>query len=303
MRWMLCFGGLLLAIGCMTRPLYANPLEGKPTIRIWELGAPGAVGTELADVPLLSVYTPTVANTTKAAVIVVPGGGYGGLANDHEGHQIGVWLNSQGLKAYVLTYRLAPRYRYPAALQDAQRAIQWVRANAASENVDPSKLGMIGFSAGGHLASSAATTILAGLPDATDPIERVSSRPDFVLLCYPVITLEDPYTHGGSRSNLLGPDATPARLKELSTHERVTSDTPPMFLFHTGEDTPVPAENSVLMYMALRKAGVPAELHVFERGVHGVGLAVHMRGTEDWPELAAKWMLNNRWMDPDFAVP
>jgi acetyl esterase/lipase len=303
MRWMLCFGGLLLAIGCIPRPLHANPLEGKPTIRLWERGAPDAVGTEPADVPLLSVYSPTFANTTKGAVIVVPGGGYGGLANDHEGHQIGVWLNSQGLKAYVLTYRLAPRYRYPAALQDAQRAIQWVRTNAASENVDPNKLGMIGFSAGGHLASSAATTILAGVPNATDPIERVSSRPDFVLLCYPVITLEDPYTHGGSRTNLLGPDATPQRLKELSTHERVTSDTPPMFLFHTGEDTPVPAENSVLMYMALRKAGVPAELHVFERGVHGVGLAVHIRGTENWPELATKWMLNNHWMDPDFAVP
>ena len=191
---------------------------------------------------------------------------------DHEGKQVAEWLNSLGIAAFVLKYRLGPRYHHPAMLQDAGRAIRTVRAGAAHWGLDPHKIAIIGFSAGGHLASTAGTHFDAGKPDAEDPIERVSSRPDRMILVYPVIALATPYGHAGSLRNLLGDNPSQELVESLSNERQVTKETPPTFLAHTNADKGVPAENSLLFALALRKAGVPVELHLFERGQHGLGL-------------------------------
>jgi acetyl esterase/lipase len=250
-------------------------------------GAPNAAGGEDQDKPSLSYYFPARKNGT--AVVVCPGGGYGALAMDHEGRQIAEWLNSLGISAFVLKYRLGPRYRHPSMLHDAQRAIRMVRSQAAALGLAADRIGIWGFSAGGHLASTAATHFDDGKADAADPVERVSSRPDFAVLAYPVISFTTPYTHRGSKRNLLGDDPDEKLVQSLSNELQVTPRTPPTFLFHTNEDTGVPPENSVLFYMALRKAGVPAELHIYERGRHGVGLAATDATLSSWPARLADW--------------
>jgi len=257
---------------------------------LWPNGAPGAVGTEPADKPSLTVYLPPAGKANGTAVVVCPGGGYGGLANDHEGKQIAAYLNGLGVTAFVLQYRLGPRYRHPAPLQDVQRALRTVRARATEWQVDPKRLGVMGFSAGGHLASTAATHFDDGKPEDTDPVERAGCRPDFAILCYPVISMKPPYTHQGSRNNLLGnkPDAN--LVESLCNDEQVTAQTPPTFLFHTTTDTVVLPENSVLFYLALRKHKVPAELHIYEKGPHGVGLARKDPVLASWPERLAAWL-------------
>jgi acetyl esterase/lipase len=255
---------------------------------LWPGGAPGALGNQDADRPSLTAYLPE--QRTGMAVIVCPGGGYGHLAVDHEGRQIAAWLNSQGIAAFVLQYRLGPRYRHPAPLQDAQRAIRLVRSRAASLGLSPSRIGIWGFSAGGHLASTAATQFDAGHPTSNDPVERASSRPDFAILAYPVISFTTDYVHRGSRRNLLGDDPDPELTASLSNETRVTAQTPPTFLFHTNADAGVPPENSVLFYMALRKFGVPAELHIYERGRHGLGLAPLDLAASSWPARLADWL-------------
>lgn len=257
---------------------------------LWPDGAPGALGTGPADRPKLTVYRAPLDSATGTAVIVCPGGGYSSLASDHEGRQFGEWLNSLGFSAFVLQYRLGPRYRHPAPLQDAQRAIRLVRARAAEWGLDPARLGILGFSAGGHLASTAATHFDDGRPDAADPIERQGSRPDFAVLAYPVVSLFDPPAHSGSRRNLLGEPADPALVELLSNERHVTARTPPTFLFHTADDAAVPVANSLLFFEALRKAGVAAELHVFAHGKHGVGLAASDPSLSAWPRLCATWM-------------
>jgi acetyl esterase/lipase len=175
-------------------------------------------------------------------------------------------------------------------LLDAQRAIRLVRARAAEWGVDPSRVGILGFSAGGHLASTAATHFDDGRPDAIDPVERQGSRPDFAVLAYPVVSLFDPPAHASSRRNLLGEPPDPALVELLSNERQVTPRTPPTFLFHTADDASVPAQNSVSFFEALRKAGVAAELHVFAHGKHGVGLAADDRALSAWPRLCAAWM-------------
>jgi acetyl esterase/lipase len=222
--------------------------------------------------------------------VVCPGGGYGALADDHEGRQVARWLNSLGVAAFVLKYRIAPRYHHPAPLRDAQHAIRTVRANAQDWHIDPQRVGIWGFSAGGHLASTAGTHFDDGKPDAEDPIERVSCRPDFLILAYPVITFTEPSTHKGSRRNLLGQEPDPKLVESLSNEKQVTAQTPPTFLFHTDADRGVPPENSVLFYLALRKAGVPTELHIYEKGQHGVGLAPKDPILSSWPGRLADWM-------------
>jgi acetyl esterase/lipase len=265
---------------------------------LWPDGAPGAVGSEPVDKPKLTVYRASAEDANGAAVVVCPGGGYGRLAADHEGKQVAEWLNSLGVSAFVLQYRLGPRYHHPAPLQDAQRAIRMVRSRASEWAVDPARVGILGFSAGGHLASTAATHWGDGRADAADPIERQGSRPDFAVLAYPVISLEGAAAHVGSRRNLLGEPADPGLVELLSNERQVTPRTPPTFLFHTADDPGVPVANSLLFFGALQAAGVPAELHVFAHGKHGVGLAADDPALSNWPRLCALWMEGRGLLTP-----
>jgi acetyl esterase/lipase len=269
----------------------AGGQASEPRIELlWPAGAPGSVGDEAADKPTLTIWLPPADRANGAAVVICPGGGYGHLAVDHEGKQVAEWLNANGIAAFMLKYRIAPRYRHPAPLDDAQRAIRTVRARAAEWKVDPSRIGILGFSAGGHLTSTAATHFDAGDKDARDPIDRVSCRPDFAVLLYPVISFTTPYTHSGSRKNLLGDKPDEKLVEHLSNEKQVTAATPPTFLVHTNEDSGVPPENSVLFYLGLRKAGVPAELHIYERGRHGLGLGPKDMPFSTWPQHCIEWM-------------
>jgi len=268
----------------------ADPKAPLEELLLWPDGAPGAIGSEPADKPALLVQLPPKDKANGTAVVVCPGGGYGHLAMGHEGYEIADWLNGQGIAAFILKYRIAPRYHHPAPLQDAQRALRTVRANAAKWHVDPNRIGIWGFSAGGHLASTAGTHFNVGDSQATDTIDRMSCRPDFLILGYPVITMSDPFTHAGSRRNLLGDKPDPKLVEEFSNEKQVTDKTPPTFLFHTTADTAVPAENSAMFYLALRKAKVPAELHIYEPGKHGVGLASKDDVLANWPDRLAAWL-------------
>lgn len=257
---------------------------------LWPHGAPGAVGDEAKDKPTLTVYLPSPDHANATAVVVIPGGGYGGVAIDHEGKQPAQWLNTLGVAAFVLNYRIAPRYHYPAPIDDGQRAVRTVRARAKEWGVRPDRIGVWGFSAGGHLASTLGTHFDSGKIDAEDPIERAGSRPDFLILAYPVITMDPATTHMGSRRNLLGENPDAKLAASLSNETQVTSQTPPTFLFHTSEDRAVLPENSILFYLALRKAGVPAELHIYEKGNHGVGLALKSSVLSSWPRRLGDWL-------------
>ena len=279
--------------------------EEAKVLKLWPDGAPGALGTEAADVPTLTVYLPKPEVATGAAVVICPGGGYGMHAVEHEGTQVAEWLNSIGVAGFVLKYRLGPRYHHPAMLQDASRAIRTVRARASEWSLDPKRVGIVGFSAGGHLASTAGTHFDRGRPDAADPVERVSSRPDVVMLIYPVIALATPYAHAGSRRNLLGENPPQELVESLSNETQVTKDTPPTFLAHTNADTGVVAENSILFVLALRKAGVPVEFHLFEKGQHGLGLGSGSKqfkiaadpAFSAWPGLCATWLKGRGFLD------
>lgn len=218
------------------------------------------------------------------------------LAIDKEGTQVAHWLNERGVAAFVLTYRLGPRYHYPVELLDAQRALRYVRSHAAENGLEPDRIGIMGFSAGGHLASTAGTHFDAGDPDAADPVERVGSRPDFMVLAYPVISMEPGITHNGSLHNLLGEQPNPVLRNELSSETQVTPQTPPTFLFSTTNDQGVSVLNSVLFYEALVRAGVPAEIHLFEQGHHGSGLGQGSPQLRMWPVLLQNWMYLHGWM-------
>jgi acetyl esterase/lipase len=246
--------------------------EIQPPLPLWPDGAPGALGKQDKDIPTLTPYLPEPAVATGAAIVICPGGGYGGLAA-HEGNDYALWLNQHGVAGFVLKYRLGSAgYRHPIMLGDAARAVRLVRAKAADWKVDPKRVGIMGSSAGGHLASTLLTHFDAGKPEASDPIERESSRPDLGILCYAVITLGR-YTHEGSKENLLGKNP-PAELVQLLSNElQVTPQTPPCFVWHTWEDTAVPVENSLQFAAALRAAKVPFDLHIYQQGQHGIGLA------------------------------
>jgi acetyl esterase/lipase len=270
------------------KPPTPAPLQEPQTFPLWENGAPGALGHDDSDIPTLTYY-PTRGGV-PTAVIVAPGGGYRGLAMNHEGRQVANWLNAAGISAFVLKYRLGPRYHHPIELGDAQRAIRLVRSHAAEYGLKPDRIGMMGFSAGGHLTSTAETHFDGGNPDAPDPIDRVSSRPDFAILGYPVISFTAPYTHKGSAQALLGDSPDPRLVESLSNEFQVTPQTPPTFLFSTSEDTGVPSENSVTFYLALHKAHVPAEMHIFQHGPHGVGLDLGDPTLGEWPKLLINWL-------------
>ena len=271
-------------------PMQPAPLQDGQVIALWSGRAPGALGTDESDIPTLTVFLPRSLGPNTPAAIVCPGGSYRNLASNHEGRQVASFLNSLGIAAFVLRYRLGPRYHHPVELGDAQRAIRTVRAHAGEWHLDPTRIGIVGFSAGGHLAMTASTHFDAGRADAEDAVERASSRPDFAVLGYPVISMTEAWTHRGSRTNLLGDSPDPALARSLSGEQSVIPQTPPTFIFQTNEDTVVPAENAVYYYLALRKAGVPAEMHVFEKGSHGVGLANDNPALSTWSPLLANWL-------------
>ena len=282
--WLACLG-LVLAIEAGA----AEPVK----VRLWPAGAPGAKGDAEYDQPFVEVWQADAAETSGAAMVICPGGGYGGLAVDHEGKQVAEWCSARGITAFVLHYRLGSKgYHYPTQLLEVQRALRLARANAAAYGVDPQRIGIWGFSAGGHLASMAATLFDERPAGGTDDaIDAVSPRPDLAVLGYQVISLNSAATHRGSRKNLLGPDGDDGLAEQLSTERRVTANTPPTFLFQTDEDAGVPAENAVAFYLALRQHKVPAELHVYERGRHGVWLAAGDPVLATWPDRLHDWLV------------
>lgn len=266
------------------------------TIPLWEGGAPGALGTEDADRPTITVYRAGGAGS-GTGVVIAPGGAYAALSMNNEGRQEAYWFNAMGVTAFVLKYRLGPRYHHPIQLGDAQRAIRTARARASEFGILPDRIGMMGFSAGGHLTATAGTRHDDGKADAADPIERVSSRPDFLILAYPVISFQPGIAgpnvltaYGNSGRNLLGESPDPKLLDDLSAERQVTAQTPPAFLFHTTADGLVGVENSVQFYLALRKAKVPAEMHAFENGAHGVGMGLSDPALSAWPTLLSNWL-------------
>ena len=261
---------LILACWCASLMLsHANMLTPIP---LWPEGAPGALGTSTNDIPMLTVYLPDAGKATGAAMVICPGGGYAHLAA-HEGNDYALWLNQHGVAGFVLQYRLGSHgYHHPAMLNDAARAVRWVRAHAGDYRIDLKRVGIMGSSAGGHLASTLVTHFDAGNPSAADAVERQSSRPDLGILCYPVISLGD-FAHLGSKRNLLGTNPPPELVQQFSSELQVTAATPPCFVWSTAEDKTVPVENSLLFAAALQKNHVPFDLHIYQKGRHGIGLA------------------------------
>lgn len=286
---------------CLLLTASMLPLAADDWKPLWPDGAPGAHGSEDRDIPALQFHPADKETANGCGVVVCPGGGYGGLAMGHEGVEIAAWLNQRGISAWILRYRLgSANYHHPIQKGDVLRAIRTVRHQAESVGVDPTRIGVWGFSAGGHLASTAATHFDTGNPSASDPIDQISSRPDFAILCYPVITMDESFTHKGSRRNLLGKDRYDnAELVELLSNEkRVTADTPPTFLFHTTEDKAVPVENALAFYAALRQHRINCELHVYQKGRHGVGLASKDPVLGTWPSRLADWLQANDFLQP-----
>jgi acetyl esterase/lipase len=264
---------------------------------LWPTGAPGAVGATDEDKPRLEVFGAAGA-TPHTAVIVCPGGGYTHLAYEKEGTRIAEWLNTQGISAFVLTYRLAPRYKQPAPFEDGKRAVRWVRAHAADYHVDPNRIGMWGFSAGGHLVGMVGTHFDAGNPQATDLIDRSSSRPDFVISAYGLLALDGEAARKESLSSFTDRPVTPELIRELSPASSVTAHTPPFFIFATTDDARVPVLSSVAFYAAMQRAGVPVEMHLYEHGPHGVGLAMPFPELSTWTGLLENWLKFHGWIDP-----
>ena len=274
----------------------AQPPEAFP---IWPEGVPGAIkngGPETLDQglvrnvhePSLTPYLPPPGRANGTAVIVCPGGGYTVLAIDKEGRAVADWLNTLGISAFVLKYRLK-EYGHPAPLRDVLRAVRLLRSEAAKWSIRPDRIGVIGFSAGGHLAASAATMFDAPEGRTGAPLDRLSARPDFAILVYPVVSLVGSFTHTGSRNALLGKDADRALLEKYSNELQVTARTPPTFLIHAKDD-PVKVDNSLLFAEALKKAGVPVTLQLYDKGGHGYGLGIHGGDVAQWPARCAEWM-------------
>lgn len=258
-------------------------------IVLWENGAPNAVGKEPLDIPTITPFLAPKETATGAAVLVCPGGGYSHLSEIKEGSDVAKWLNSLGISAFVLKYRLGMRYHQPNQLLDAARALRTIRARAKEWNLDTKRIGILGFSAGGHLASTLGTHFDAGKADSKDEIEKASSRPDLMVLIYPVISMGE-FTHQGSKLNLLGENPSAELIKLYSNELQVTKETPPTFLVHTMTDTAVPVENSLMFLAALRKVGVPFEFHLYEQGPHGFGLAPTNSILASWADRCADWL-------------
>lgn len=263
------------------------------TLPLWDESAPQSAGSEPKDVPTAIVYLPE-SGKAAGAIVILPGGGYGALAIDHEGHQIARWANEMGMAGVIVSYRHRGRgYGHPVPMLDAQRAIRLTRSKAKEWNIDPHRVGVLGFSAGGHLATTVLTKFDSGAEEAVDPVDRESCRPDFGVVCYAVIALGEPFTHKGSQRNLLGKAPDDELVRLMSNEKQVRSATPPCFVWHTAEDRVVPAENSLRFYSALVENGVSAELHVFPEGRHGIGLGKTIEGANQWPQLCRRWLERN----------
>jgi len=270
-------------------------------LKVWPNGAPDSNGLtqpeELFEgkrvrnvsVAEMYVYLPKMGINTGAAVVICPGGGYMMEAMDHEGYDMASWLASQGIAGIVLKYRL-PYGHDQIPLEDTQRAIRIVRDKASEWGINPSKIGIAGSSAGGHLASTAGTNFDSGKPDATDPVEKFSCRPNFMLLLYPVITFKEEFTHLGSRVNLIGQGNNWKMVEKYSNELNVTSQTPPTFMVLADDDNAVPPRNSVEFYLALKKFNIPAEMHIFREGGHGFGMNKKNLPVDQWPNLFMLWM-------------
>ncbi len=296
---------LSLALACLT-PAFAASTDGL-VIPLWPEGAPGAkyIGPEKQDrgnisavsEPTLTYFAPAVDRPNGTAIIICPGGGYSRLAFDREGIQYARWLSSLGVTSFVLKYRMK-EFGHPAPLQDVLRAIRLVRSRAAEFKIAPDRIGIMGSSAGGHLAGSASTLFDHASGKTGAELDAVSARPDFAILLYPVITMQDPATHAGSRKSLLGPSPTPELMELLSLEKQVTANTPPTLLIHTQLDKTVPAENSLLYLQALIRAKVPGELYVFEHGSHGMGMRAGLGTASDWPKRAEQWLQERGLLEP-----
>jgi acetyl esterase/lipase len=277
-------------------------------IPLWPEGVPGAkagLGPErnedgrTANVsePTLTVYAPAVDRPNGTAVIIAPGGGYVRLSTQREGEQYATWLSSLGVTTFVLKYRMA-EFGHPAPLQDVLRAVRLVRRHAADFHIQPTRIGVMGSSAGGHLAASAGTLFDHPLGRTGAELDKVSARPDFLMLMYPVITMDDPAAHKGSRKALLGANPGPEALRLMSLEKQVTALTPPTLLIHTQEDQTVPVENSILFYQALTRAKVPAEMYLFEHGSHGMGMRAGLGTASSWPRRAEEWLKERGLLEP-----
>lgn len=276
-------------------------------IPLWPEGVPGTkqIGPEVNDngrtsnvsEPSITVYRPAVDRPNGTAVIIAPGGGYVRLSTDREGEQYANWLSTLGVTSFVLKYRMK-EFGHPAPLQDVLRAVRYVRAHAAEFHVRPERIGVMGSSAGGHLAASAGTLFDSPLGRTGAALDAVSARPDFLMLMYPVITMEPPYAHKGSRAALIGANPTPEQVQLMSLEKQVTPNTPPTLLIHTQEDKTVPVENSILFYQALTRAHVPAEMYLFEHGAHGMGMRAGLGTASQWPRRAEEWLRERGLLDP-----
>ena len=283
-----------LPVSAAEKSAVSYPLVMGP-IRLWSSDAPGALGQRPQDIPTLTPFPADSAKRTGATMLVLPGGGYGSLA-EHEGTGYAEFFTSHGITAYVLKYRLGSNgYRHPIMLNDAARALRMLRVFAKRDGLDPARIGVIGSSAGGHLASTLLTHFDSGKPGSADPHERESSRPDLGILCYPVISLGE-FAHAGSRKNLLGEDPPAELVQNLSNELQVTKETPPCFLWHTVEDKAVPVENSLLFASALRRAGVPFSLHIYEKGAHGLGFGRADRPAPPWSDQLLHWFHERKFL-------
>ncbi len=298
-------GLLLAALVAFQPPASAQTVsaQGLPTpIRLYKGTPPGAHGNGVRDIPLLYVLLPRHPVTT-AAVLVIPGGAYNHVALGQEGFQVGEWLRDQGMPAFVLDYRVAPQYHYPVQIQDGMRAMRLIRANAKKWDIDPNRIGVWGSSAGGQLASTLGTHCNKPNQAAHNPINRLSCKPNFMILAYPVISMHSSITNQATRLSLLGPHPSPTLVRYMSNELHVTPSTPPTFIFVTQRDPAVPVQNSLDFYAALTRNHVPAELHVFDYGIHGCGLCGSILPLRVWPSLVRRWLIDHAWLPASAPKP
>jgi acetyl esterase/lipase len=295
----LCLLAAVLA-GAQTEPT-VDPALGITTLQLWPSGAPEIAGTSPADLPTLTVFLPQKGRGTGSAVVIAPGGAYLSLASNLEGRQVADWFTSRGVTAFVLKYRLGAKYLYPIPLQDAQRAVRLVRSSAATYGFLPDRIGFVGFSAGGHLAAATGTIIDAGKPDASEPLERLSSRPDFLVLGYPWLNAMQPSGHYITYCSLIKtipPETCKVDEQKYTPSLHVSSHTPTTFIYSTTDDRTVPIGASVDFYNALLAAGVPVELHIFRHGEHGSGMGSGSAALDLWPVLLEQWLRDQGLLTP-----